>query len=142
MMRPMTVSRGRTALLVACLTAALCSACSAESSVSTATGATQVYPSAQPLRSGEVRATGPEQAPSEPGQQVVLLHCGVQNIMYEGVQWEVENPAFDAGTPPEPTFSGLGTFDRDEAVLTFTDREGAVVRFTRWDGTPNPGTCF
>lgn len=76
-----------------------------------------------------------------PGQQVVLLHCGVQNVMYDGVQWEVENPPFDAASAPDPTFSGFGTWERDADVLTFTDDEGAVLRFTRWDGTPDPEVC-
>jgi hypothetical protein len=72
----------------------------------------------------------------------VLLHCGVQNIIYAGVQWEVENSPFDAGSRPEPAFSGFGTFDRYDDVLTFTDRKGAVLRFTRWDGTRAPATCL
>ena len=137
----MTVSRGPFAGVLGCWTVALCTACTPGSTGSGAAGVTQVYPSPKPLRSGEVRAPGPERAPSKPGQQVVLLHCGVQNIMYEGVQWEVENAPFDAGSPPERTFSGFGSFDRVDDVLTFTDREGAVLRFTRWDGTPDPNTC-
>ena len=137
----MTMSRGRAALLLGCFAATLCTACTPESPDRSASGATLVYPSAKPLRSGEVRAPGPAEAPHEPGQSVVLLHCGVQNIMHEGVEWEVENAPFDAGSAPEPTFSGFGTFDREADVLTFTDRKGAVLRFTRWDGTPDPNTC-
>lgn len=137
----MSMSRGRAGLLVGCFTVALCTACTPQSADSSATGATLVYPSAQPLRPGEVRAPGPAQAPHKPGQSVVLLHCGVQNIMYGGVEWEVENAPFDAGSAPEPTFSGFGKFDRAADVLTFTDRKGAVLRFTPWDGTPDPNTC-
>lgn len=96
-------------------------------------------PSSVPDR--PVRPPGPAEAPSKPGQQVVLLHCGVQNVEYEGLEWEVENAPFDAGSAPEPTFSGFGTFSRTGDSLTFTDREGAVLHFSRWDGTPDPATC-
>lgn len=137
----MRMSRRRAALLVGCLTVALCTACTSQAPDGCASGATLVQPSSKPLRSGEVRAPGPAQAPHEPGQSVVLLHCGVQNIMYEGAEWEVENSPFDAGSAPEPTFSGFGTFAREADVLIFTDRKGAVLRFTRWDGTPDPNTC-
>jgi hypothetical protein len=61
--------------------------------------------------------------------------------MYDGAQWEVENPPFDGGSAANAAFSGFGTWDRDADVLTFTDREGAVLRFTRWDGTPSPQGC-
>lgn len=124
----------RTALVVIGLVSAASAGCAVEPTVSGAAGATQVTATPRPLGPGEVRAPGPEQAPSKPGQQVVLLHCGVQDVMYEGVRWEVEDPPFDSGSAPEQTFSGFGTWEREAAFLTFTDAKGAVLRFTRWNG--------
>ena len=73
--------------------------------------------------------------------QVSLTHCGVANIAYDGVEWEVENAPFDGGSAPEPGFSGYGTLSRDGEALSFADVQGAVLNFTRWDGTPDPYSC-
>lgn len=140
MLRPMSMSRLQAALLVGCFTAALCAACTSQAADSRATGTTLVDPSAKSLRSGEVPAPGPAQAPRKPGQSVVLLHCGVQNIMYEGIEWEVEDIPFDGTNAPD-TFTGFGSFDRRGESLLFTDDLGATLTFVRWDGTPNPYNC-
>ena len=89
---------------------------------------------------GPVPAPGPATGDSAPGQQVLLHHCGVQPVTYEGERWEVENPPFDLTNAPDG-FSGFGTFRRGGEVLTFTDREGARLTFTPDDGTPDPYTC-
>jgi hypothetical protein len=126
-------------LLATLAVCALVTACGG--GVETASVSTQVTDSPSHLPGGSFSAPGPEHAPSKPGQQVILLHCGVQNVQYDGAEWEVENAPFDAGSAPDSTFSGFGTFNRDGEVVTFTDREGAVLRFTRWDGTPDPYNC-
>lgn len=73
-------------------------------------------------------------------QQVSLYHCGIQNIEYDGRQWEVDAPPFDATNAPD-SFSGFGSFRRDGDVVTFTDREGVQLAFTPDDGTPDPYNC-
>jgi uncharacterized lipoprotein NlpE involved in copper resistance len=89
---------------------------------------------------GSVPAPGPATAASEPGQQVLLYHCGIQPVTYEDRSWEVEKPPFDATNAPD-TFSGFGTFSRTADVLTFTDGKGARLTFTPNDGTPDPYNC-
>lgn len=75
-----------------------------------------------------------------PGQSVVLHHCGVVDIAYEGERWEVEDAPFDATNAPE-SFSGFGSFRREGEALVFTDDEGASLTFTRWDGEADAGVC-
>ena len=76
----------------------------------------------------------------EPGQSVVLHHCGVANIAYEGEEWEVENEPFDATNAPD-SFSGFGSFRREGEALIYTDDKGASLTFTLWDGAGDPGVC-
>lgn len=76
----------------------------------------------------------------EPGQSVVLHHCGVVNIAYEGQEWEVENEPFAATNAPD-AFSGFGSFERAGDALIFTDDKGATLSFTPWDGEPDPYVC-
>ena len=78
--------------------------------------------------------------PAAPGQQVVLYHCGVQPVTYEGRSWEVEEPPFDPTNAPD-SFSDFGEFERKGDTLTFDDREGARLDFVINDGTPNPFNC-
>ena len=83
---------------------------------------------------------GSDGPPNVPGQQVVLHHCGVQPVTFEGRSWEVEEPRFDQRNAPD-SFSGFGQFDRNGDTLTFDDREGARLAFVVNDGTPNPYNC-
>lgn len=71
---------------------------------------------------------------------VMLYHCGVSNVMFDGQEWEVENDPFDATTAPG-SFTGFGVFARRGDVLTFEDDGGTTLNFTRWDGTPDPFIC-
>jgi hypothetical protein len=75
----------------------------------------------------------------QPGQQVVLYHCGVLPVTYDGRQWEVENPLFDATNAPD-TFSGFGEFTLEGETLHFADRDGATIDFTV-DNHSSPGIC-
>ena len=119
-------------LLAALVLPALLSACGAASQADTAAPPTPPPAAATPLTTGGLRA--------EPGQSVVLNHCGVVNISYEGQEWEVEEIPFDGTNAPD-TFSGFGSFDRRGESLLFTDDKGATLTFVRWDGTPNPYNC-
>ena len=74
------------------------------------------------------------------GQSVVLHHCGVVNIAYDGQEWEVENAPFDATNAP-PSFSGFGSFERTGEALLFTDDRGATLSFTPSDGQADPSVC-
>jgi hypothetical protein len=85
-------------------------------------------------------APGPASVETAPGQQVALHHCGVQDVTYDGRTWEVENDPFDLTNAPD-TFSGFGSFGRSGDTLTFTDRAGARLTFTPYDGTPDPYNC-
>jgi hypothetical protein len=58
-----------------------------------------------------------------------LYHCGVQNLTYEGMAWEVENEPLDLTNAPD-TFTGFGSFARNGDMLTITDRAGATLTFT------------
>ena len=89
---------------------------------------------------GTVPAPGPAAVDAAPGQQVVLHHCGVQPLTYEGASWAVEDAPFDLTTAPD-TFSGFGAFHRAGHTLTFQDRARARLIFTVDDGRPDPYHC-
>lgn len=118
-------------LLVALLCPVLLTACGAAFQSDTSSP-TSPRAAATPLTVGGQRA--------EPGQAVVLHHCGVVNISYEDQEWEVENDPFDATNAPD-TFSGFGSLEREGEALLFTDNKGATLSFTRWDGEPDPYNC-
>lgn len=69
---------------------------------------------------------------SDAVQQVALYHCGVQNLTYEGMSWEVENDPFDLTNAPD-TFTGFGSLNRNGDLLTFTDRAGTTLTFTPYE---------
>ena len=119
-------------LLAALLLPVLTTACAVASQDDTSLSSTQPQAAATPLITGGMRA--------EPGQSVVLHHCGVVNISYEGQEWEVEDDPFDATNAPG-TFSGYGSFTREGEALLFTDDKGATLSFTPWDGETDPFTC-
>lgn len=123
MLRPMTMR-----LLVALLCPLLLTACGADFQSDTSS----------PRAAGTPLTVGGQRV--EPGQSVVLHQCGVVNISYGGQEWEVENDPFDETNAPG-TFSGYGTFERSGDTLVFKDDEGATLRFTAWDGRPDPLNC-
>lgn len=126
----------RMRLLLPLLVALACTACGADEQVRESLAAAPAPTSSD----GTVPAPGPATVETAPGQQVALYHCGVQTLTYDGRSWEVEDPPFDGTNAPD-SFSGFGTFERVGDVLTFTDREGAQLRFTPDDGTPDPYVC-
>lgn len=134
MLRPMHMRRLVLPLLLAVLTG-----CGATSEV--LTSAPPSRPVATPLLPTEPAEPDPRATLHvEPGQSVVLHHCGVVNIAYEGQEWEVEDPPFDATNAPD-SFSGFGSFRRDGDQLLFTDDKGATLSFTAWDGEADPFVC-
>jgi len=90
-------------------------------------------------RAGASSSPSPSGVATSSGPQVVLYHCGVDPLRYDGVLWEVVAPPFDGTNAPD-TFTGFGTFQRDGERLLFTDRGGARLTFTIDDGVP-PSPC-
>lgn len=74
------------------------------------------------------------------GPEVLLHHCGVRPVTFDGREWEVTKVPFDATNAPS-TFSGEGTYTMSEATLVFADRAGARLVFTPDDGKPNGPPC-
>jgi hypothetical protein len=121
--------------LLAAVASALLTGCASTGS----TLATEATPTAS--RQSEAAAPGPSAAlDAKPGQQVVLHHCGVLPVNYDGRQWEVEQPPFDLTNAPD-TYSGFGEFTLDGDTLHFADRDGARLDFTVEDHSPPPDVC-
>lgn len=119
------------------------------SSASTATGPSPT-PSARPF-SGATPLLPPGPEAVIPGRQstlsiadkqsVVLTHCGILHIRYQGQEWEVLRPPFNGGGTVPDTFTGFGSFAREGEALMYTDERGATLRFTVEDGKPDPHIC-
>lgn len=146
-MRPMSMVHGLIALPMAILATA-CTGSSDPSLSGLPTSSPRPFSGATPIVPTGPSAIPPEVAPSAvpalaiaDKQSVVLTHCGILHIRYEGQEWEVTRPPFTGGAGVPDTFTGFGSFARDGEALMYTDERGATLRFTVDDGQEAPVAC-
>lgn len=139
-MRQMSMVRGLIALPLAVLATA-CTGSSGPSLYVLPTSSPRPFSGATPIVPTGPSAISPEVAPSPAPtldiadkQSVVLTHCGILHIRYQGQEWEVLRPPFYRGSTVPDTFTGFGSFARDGEALMYTDERGATLRFTVNDG--------
>lgn len=70
--------------------------------------------------------------------RVALYHCGVEPVMFEGREWVVPSPPFDATNAPAG-FAGTGRMTRtSEVEAVYVDRSGARIDFRVLEGWQPP----